>query len=368
VKVKEFSKYVGVFLLGVLLIAVYKMFDSLDVIFLYAGKVVSLLVPFIIAFVISVFVYPICVFFERLLGKCSVEQIKKRRRGLSVLIVYSIFVAIIALVVFFVIPALFKSIYSFVSNIYLYVANIESFLNSYKWINVDFEWLLSQINYNDILAGMDFNSISKYATSGVVYFSSAFIDFFIAIVASVYMLLDRKELKKLFKKLGKKILKEKKYEHLTKYSKKLNEFLYKYLYCLIIDGVIMFALSLVLMSILRVKYSLVLAILIGALNIIPYFGAIIAAIIVCLITLFTTSFKAALILAIAIIVLQQIDSNIIQPKLVKDSLQVKPLWVIFGVIVGGGLFGFFGLLLAVPVISLIKLIFKESEFGEDDEK
>jgi predicted PurR-regulated permease PerM len=122
------------------------------------------------------------------------------------------------------------------------------------------------------------------------------------------------------------------------------------------------------MSILRVKYSLVLAILIGALNIIPYFGAIIAAIIVCLITLFTTSFKAALILAIAIIVLQQIDSNIIQPKLVKDSLQVKPLWVIFGVIVGGGLFGFFGLLLAVPVISLIKLIFKESEFGEDDEK
>lgn len=366
-KVKELSKYVGVFILGVLLIAVYKMFDSLDVIFLYAGKVVSLFVPFIIAFVISVFVYPICVFFEKLLGKCSVEQISKRRRGLAVLIVYSILVAIIALVVFFVIPALFKSIYNFVSNIYLYVANIESFLNSYSWINVDFEWLLSQINYNDILAGMDFNSISKYATSGVVYFSSAFVDFFIAIVASVYMLLDRKELKKLFKKLGKKILKDKKYESLTKYSKKLNEFLYKYLYCLIIDGIIMFALSFVLMSILRVKYSLVLSILIGALNIIPYFGAIIAAVIVCLVTLFTTSFKAALILAIAIIVLQQIDSNIIQPKLVKDSLQVKPLWVIFGVIVGGGLFGFFGLLLAVPVISLIKLIFEESELGEDDE-
>ncbi len=367
-KVKEFSKYVGVFILGVLLIAVYKMFDSLDVIFLYAGKVISLLVPFFIAFVISVLAYPVCVFFEKLLAKCTVEQISKRRRGLAVLIVYSIFVAVIALVVFLVIPSLFKSIYNFVSNLYLYVANIESFLNSYSWINIDFEWLLSQIDYNNILAGIDFNSISKYATSGVMYFSSAFIDIFIAIIASIYMLLDRRELKKLFKKLGKKLLKEKRYASLTKYSKKLNEFLYKYLYCLIIDGAIMFTLSFILMSILRVKYSLVLSILIGALNIIPYFGAIIAGVVVCFITIFTTNLKSALILAIAIVVLQQVDSNIIQPKLVKDSLQVKPLWVIFGVIVGGGLFGFFGLLLAVPVISLIKLIFEESALGEADEK
>ena len=367
-KVKELSKYLGIFILGVLLIAVYKMFDSIDIIFAYAGKVFSILIPFVVAFFISVFIYPICVFFEKLINKCNIDFIRKRRRGLSVLIVYTIFFAILILIVWFLIPNLIKSIYNFVSNIYLYIANIEAFLNSHEWINIDFDNLLSTLNYNEIIAKIDFNTLSKHATTGVMSFSSIFIDFFIAIIASIYMLLDRSELKKLFSKIGRKIFKEKTYTALTKYGTKLNEYLYKYLYCLIIDGLVMFGLSFVLMSVLKIKYSLVLAILLGVFNIIPYFGAIIAGILVCVITVFTTNIQTAIILAVAIIILQQVDANIIQPKLVKDSLEIKPLWVIFGVILGGGLFGFVGLLLAVPVMGLIRYIFKESSNGEPDEQ
>ena len=366
-KVKELSKYFGIFLLGVLLIAVYKMFDSIDIIFAFIGKVFSILVPFVIAFFISVFVYPICIFFEKLIDKSTIEFIRKRRRGLSVLIVYTIFLAILFLIIWFLIPSLIKSIYNFVSNIYLYIANIEAFLNSYEWINIDFDYILSTINYNEILSKIDFNTLSKQATTSVVSFSSIFIDFFIAIIASIYMLLDRKELKQLLSKIGKKVFKEKAYNNLLKYGSKLHEYLYKYLYCLIIDGLVMFVLSFILMSVLRIRYSLVLAIILGLFNIIPYFGAIIAGVLVCVTTIFTTDLQTAIILAVAIVILQQIDSNIIQPKLVKDSLEIKPLWVIFGVILGGGLFGFAGLLLAVPIMGLIRYIFKESIDGEADE-
>jgi len=367
VKVKELSKYFSIFLLGVLLIAVYKMFDSIDIIFAFIGKVFSILVPFVIAFFISVFVYPICIFFEKLIDKSTIEFIRKRRRGLSVLIVYTIFLAILFLIIWFLIPSLIKSIYNFVSNIYLYIANIEAFLNSYEWINIDFDYILSTINYNEILSKIDFNTLSKQATTSVVSFSSIFIDFFIAIIASIYMLLDRKELKQLLSKIGKKVFKEKAYNNLLKYGSKLHEYLYKYLYCLIIDGLVMFVLSFILMSVLRIRYSLVLAIILGLFNIIPYFGAIIAGVLVCVTTIFTTDLQTAIILAVAIVILQQIDSNIIQPKLVKDSLEIKPLWVIFGVILGGGLFGFAGLLLAVPIMGLIRYIFKESIDGESDE-
>ncbi|MBE7054348.1 MAG: AI-2E family transporter [Ruminococcaceae bacterium] len=366
-KVKELSKYFSIFLLGVLLIAVYKMFDSIDIIFAFIGKVFSILVPFVIAFFISVFVYPICIFFEKLIDKSTIEFIRKRRRGLSVLIVYTIFLAILFLIIWFLIPSLIKSIYNFVSNIYLYIANIEAFLNSYEWINIDFDYILSTINYNEILSKIDFNTLSKQATTSVVSFSSIFIDFFIAIIASIYMLLDRKELKQLLSKIGKKVFKEKAYNNLLKYGSKLHEYLYKYLYCLIIDGLVMFVLSFILMSVLRIRYSLVLAIILGLFNIIPYFGAIIAGVLVCVTTIFTTDLQTAIILAVAIVILQQIDSNIIQPKLVKDSLEIKPLWVIFGVILGGGLFGFAGLLLAVPIMGLIRYIFKESIDGESDE-
>ena len=105
-----------------------------------------------------------------------------------------------------------------------------------------------------------------------------------------------------------------------------------------------------------VKYAILLGVMIGLFNLIPYFGAIIGVGIALIITLLTGGFTQAIWTGIVVIILQQVDANIINPKIVGNSLTVSPLLVIFSVTVGGAYFGFVGMLLAVPVAAVIKIV------------
>lgn len=89
---------------------------------------------------------------------------------------------------------------------------------------------------------------------------------------------------------------------------------------------------------------------------IPYFGAIIGTLVILLVVLVTNGIGQTALIGVLILVLQQIDANIIQPKIVSDSLAVKPLWVIFGILIGGAFFGVLGIFLSVPVMAVLKII------------
>ena len=110
------------------------------------------------------------------------------------------------------------------------------------------------------------------------------------------------------------------------------------------------------MSILNVKYAVLLGFMIGLANIIPYFGAIIAIVIATIITFFTGGLFQAIWMVVVVTILQQIDANVINPKIVGDSLKISPLLVIFAVTLGGAYFGVTGMFLAVPVVAVLKLI------------
>ena len=101
---------------------------------------------------------------------------------------------------------------------------------------------------------------------------------------------------------------------------------------------------------------MLLGFMIGLFNLIPYFGAIIAVIIAIIVTLLTGGFGQALLMAIIVIILQQIDANIINPKIVGNSLKISPLLVIFAVTVGGAYFGVLGMFLAVPIVAVLKIL------------
>ena len=107
---------------------------------------------------------------------------------------------------------------------------------------------------------------------------------------------------------------------------------------------------------MQIKYASLLGFTIGLFNMIPYFGAIIAVIIAGVITLITAGFSKALIMLIVIIILQQIDANIINPKIVGDSLKISPLLVILAVTIGGAYFGIIGMFLGVPVAAVLKIL------------
>lgn len=110
------------------------------------------------------------------------------------------------------------------------------------------------------------------------------------------------------------------------------------------------------MLILKVKYAVLLGVIIGLFNLIPYFGAIFAVVVAALITILTGGFKQAIIVLIVMVVIQQIDANIINPKITSSKLNVSPLLVVFSVTIGGAYFGVIGMFLAVPVAVLIKLM------------
>ena len=113
------------------------------------------------------------------------------------------------------------------------------------------------------------------------------------------------------------------------------------------------------MSILKVRYAVLLGFMIGLFNIIPYFGAIVGVAVAILITLITGGISQAIWMAVSVIILQQIDANIINPKIVGNSLEISPLLIIFSVTVGGAYFGVLGMFLAVPIIAVIKVIIED---------
>ena len=94
----------------------------------------------------------------------------------------------------------------------------------------------------------------------------------------------------------------------------------------------------------------------GLFNIIPYFGAIIAVAISILITIITGGISQAIIMTIVVVILQQIDANIINPKIIGNSLEMSPILIIFAVTVGGAYFGVLGMFLAVPVAAVLKIV------------
>ena len=148
-------------------------------------------------------------------------------------------------------------------------------------------------------------------------------------------------------------------EKKREYVHNSNYIFFKFISGQLIDAVVVGILVTVAMSIIGVKYSILLGFIIGLFNIIPYFGAIVAVGLSILITVITGGLSKAFWMALIVIILQQIDSNIINPKIIGDSLEISPLLVIIAVTVGGAYFGVLGMFLAVPVAAVFKIIIND---------
>ena len=176
---------------------------------------------------------------------------------------------------------------------------------------------------------------------------------------SSYILLERKEIIKFAKRFIQAVFKEETCEKIGKYFNRTNEIFLKFLASQLLDAIVVGILTSIAMSLLGVKYAVLLGVMIGLFNMIPYFGAIIAVIIATAITAITGGISQAIWMVIIVTVLQQIDANIINPKIVGDSLKISPLLVIFAVTIGGEYFNVLGMFLAVPVAAVIKVIISD---------
>jgi predicted PurR-regulated permease PerM len=209
--------------------------------------------------------------------------------------------------------------------------------------------------------------ISTYIQS-ILGATGVIFDIFVTIVVSIYLLLERKDIKSFLRNVCKVIFSSKTYDKISRYYRKTNSIFYNYVLSQVLDAFIVGIISAIALTIMKVKYGIVLGFMIGVFNLIPYFGAIIGIGIAIIITIFTGGFKQAIILAVVIIILQQIDANIINPKILGNSLSLSPILVIFGVTIGGAYFGILGMFLGVPVVALIKIILVDTINERNEEK
>lgn len=354
---KRWFYYVSI---GLVLIVVYKFLDNFTGIGMWLGKLLGILAPFLLAILFAYILYTPCKKIENFIkSKTKIKQ----ARGISILIVYIIAAIIVYFILKFILPAMFNSIIDLVNNAQNYyngVKNLEigdDTLTPFIKDNIlkPIVEFITKINFQEIFTT---EKIISYISSvmGVVKF---IINVFISIVCSIYILAERESIVSFLDRLSKAVLSKRSYDYVQKYFNSGNLIFFKFISSQLLDAFVVAIIMSIALTIMKVKYGIALGVMIGLFNLIPYFGAIIAVIVAALITLLTGGWEQAIIMVIVTVILQQIDANIINPRITSNKLDVSPLLVMFAVTVGGAYFGVLGMFLGVPIVVLIKAVIED---------
>lgn len=372
------KKRISWLLIALIVVIVYKMLDNFSNIQEWFGSFFRIMKPFLVGLLISYILFMPCKKIESILLKSKFKFINKKARGLSVITTYIIFVLIIIVIINCIFPILKESVVELVGNIPGYY---ETLVNKYRELPEDSVLKsdiikdkmaeLSNIDMKQLLS-INNEKIIEYVKNIIDVFSGIF-DVFVSIIVSVYILLQRTTIMKFLRRFARALFKKNTYEAVNKYFTKANEVFFTFISSQLLDAVIVGILTTVAMLIIKVKYAPLIGFTIGLFNMIPYIGAIVAVAIGILITFITGGLGKALAMAIVVIILQQIDANIINPKIIGVSLEVSPLLVIFSVTVGGAYFGILGMFLGVPIAVVIKTVLTDwidnkNKFRDEQEK
>lgn len=359
---KVWTKWLYWFTFAVAVIFVYKALDNFSNIFDWIRTLLGVLMPFLMGIFLAYLFYTPCVKVEKTYKKSKSKLLKKKARVLSIATVYFMALLLIIILINFVLPTITESVTDLVSNIDEYykiaVDTVKQLPEDSIFRELDLQKVFDAISKIKIEEYLNIDTIVQYA-KGAIGIATGVFDAFVSIIVSIYILVERKEILDFFKKVAKTTLASNTYEQIGKYFRSSNEVFFKFLSSQLVDAVVVGMITAIAMLILGVKYAVLLGFMIGVSNLIPYFGAIVGVGLSILITILTGGVGKAIWMAVIVIILQQIDANIINPKIVGNSLKISPLLVIFAVTIGGAYFGILGMFLAVPVFTVIKKIIEE---------
>ena len=344
--------------LGIVLIIIYKALDSIGYLTSTLLNFISIISPFLVGLLLAYLLYIPERKIEKLYKRSRLKLFRKKSRNWGILTTYVLTLIIIMIIINFIVPVLAESINEFIGNVQGYYSKIIEAYNNLPEDSIfkteQVYSFLKELQNFDLKQYLSIARITGYLKSAVGFATGIF-DIFVAIVVSVYILGERTEILQFFKKLSKAIFKEKT-KYIERYFYKSNGVFFKFISSQFVDAIIVGILATIAMKILGIKYASLLGFMIGIFNMIPYFGAIVAVVIAGLITIITGGFSKAILMLIVVIILQQIDANIINPKIIGDSLEISPLLVILAVTIGGAYFGVIGMFLAVPIAAVLKIL------------
>lgn len=326
------------------------------------GNFFALFQPLIIGVVIAFILNKPCMFLHGLLSKKIFKNKNfSTSRALAIVITYVLFILIIVILINFIIPQLIDSIMGFINNIDSYFINLQYFVNRttdmFRIQRVDLSTLGSFIlNYINKL-GTD---ISKLLTQviGITTIVLSFVTtFLISTIFSIYLLAGKEILLCQFKKVFITYLPRGIYEKCSYVYHITVDVFSKYVIGQLTEALILGILCFSGMIIFDFEYPLLVSVLVGITALVPVVGAYIGGAIALVLLLLITPDKAFLFL-IYLLILQQVEGNIIYPRVVGSSLGLPGIWVLLSVTVGGGLGGPIGILLGVPIATVLYTLLK----------
>ncbi len=284
------------------------------------------------------------------------------RRVLAVSMTFFSFFIFLSLFVWMLLPQLTESIKDLGEKFPSYIQAVEDLAHSIAEnggaIATAIETLLTTLNN---FIDNSYDLLKQYLPQIVAMVQSVAIgalDIVLGIVFSIYFLLAKEHLLAQFKKILRAITQEKTYQDIVKVATLTDNTFGKYFTGAILDSILVGIICFILMTILRLPYAPLISVIIAVTNVIPFFGPFIGAIPSAII-LFVANPIYAVYFAIMILVLQQIDGNIIAPRIHSASTGLDPVWVIVSITIMSGLFGFIGMFIGVPLFSVIYTLVKE---------
>lgn len=359
---EEIRKPILVGLVAIVGIIVFHLLDNFTSVLDFLSNILTVFSPIIGGFVLAYLLnIPMKAIEDNLFKKLKIKQGLKR--SLSLVLTIVLVFGFIVLSISFVLPQLIASLQQL-----QFQATAENFAQLESLV----EDLFIQLNLSDeivnqiltiwtsIVSGAtDFMlSLADQALNGVSSLLSVIFNTIISVVLGLYILLSKERLATTFKKAFYAFTSTSWCDRSTKYIKIVNHSFENFIRGQVVEAIILGIVCYIAMLIFGFEYPLVISFLVGSTNIIPLFGPYIGAV-PSFLLLFIVNPISALWFIVFLIVLQQVESNLIYPKVVGSNMGISGFWIIVAVVIGNSLFGIVGILLGIPLLSSVYVIVKE---------
>lgn len=379
---RKFEKYwymgITAFLVLAAASAVLMLFANIHVLGSALSAVNSALFPVYIGLIIAYLLSPLVNKAEKFIFIPLIRKVIKKNqktkeiaRGISVTFVLLAAILIIFCLTMMVVPEVVNSISSLISNLPGYYQNMlvwgENIFKSnpkltelfQTYSSVIYERLLSWLQ-NIILPSS--TRVLNVLTDGVVNAVNVVVNVFIGLIVSIYLMASKENFCALGKRLMYTALPYKRVNAILEVLRETHTVFAKFISGKIVDSLIVGVLTFIIMSIAGIPYTMLISVIIGVTNVIPFFGQYIG-IVPSAILVFIANPVKGVVFLILIIILMQFDGNILGPKILGDSIGLKSFWILFSILFFGSLFGLLGMLCAVPVFAILYRMTKRWSAG-----
>ena len=363
----QFKSWLSFLLLAAAIIGIYMLATQLGAIWGWLAFFLSAVSPFVWGFVIG---YVLNIPRERIekildkllygkTGRLITPYIRARKRGISILLTYISVLLIIVIIMNIIAPRIYQSILEFVEFLPVLFAAIERLITDLDQNDAipffDIGTILSMISWDEVLAVFNPDNITMVFDT-IMDFTSALFGAALAIISSIYFMAEGDKLKAFAARALKAFTPAAVNDSVMHYGHKVNSYFKRYIYCQVLDALILGIIMTIVTSVLGVRHAFVIGPMLGVANLIPYFGSIIGTLVAIIIILLTDDFMLAVVSAAVLLIVQQIDANLIFPRLLGGSMKISPLLVIIAIAVGNVYYGIVGMIIAIPVSTVLKNI------------